>query len=728
MSDPMWLCGLFLALPLYGQRGADLAAYQAAAARAHGDAGAQVRLALWCEAHGLAAERVKHLALAVLAEPKNAQARGLLGQVEYNGQWQHPDDVSKRLAQDHERNARVQEYLRRRSKTPDTADGHWKLALWCEQNGLKEQASALFHEVLRLDPTRDAARRRLGFKKTGGRWIKPDELAAIRARALEQQKADRYWKPLLERWRAALLSKDPVRRRDAETALMRIDDRLAVPMVWATFSASGPALQQATVQVLGQIDDRSASRLLVLLAVFSGSAEVRGRAIATLRRRDPREFADMLVSMIQEPIEYEVRPVRGPGEPGALVIKGQGSAPDQKRLYSPPAAPSIAPQPGDSLAFDEYGLSVIDRKTASYVFWTTFQQLQEAERRYHQQLQPSAQAQNRFVDLLAHSGLGASGRKIGQLLIDAYANQPSPLWLMAAGAQQQVGDPTFATQFIFEFSQGLRFPVGQLAAQAQQNAAAAAGQLQSDIDAIKQFNASLRELNDRILPVLNDVSGLDLGPKPLAWQTWFSNLVGYQLNQLVASAKATVIENVPLSNQPQPLPVVSPVSAVSVTRISCFGAGTMVHTLSGLRPIEELKVGEPVLTQSTRSGALAYKRVLMTHHNPPSKTFRIRLGGETIVSSHYHRFWKAGSGWVMARDLKAGDAIRTLSGTVKVTEIGEGAIVPVFNLDVADEADFFVGHAGALAHDNTLPNLREQPFDAVGALTDKAATVRAGKP
>ncbi len=82
------------------------------------------------------------------------------------------------------------------------------------------------------------------------------------------------------------------------------------------------------------------------------------------------------------------------------------------------------------------------------------------------------------------------------------------------------------------------------------------------------------------------------------------------------------------------------------------------------------------------------------------------------MSSYFHRFWKAGSGWVMARDLKEGDRIRTLTGTVKVSAIDEGKVVPVFNLDVADDSDFFVGKLGALAHDNTVPNLRELPFDA----------------
>ncbi len=55
---------------------AELAAYEAGRAAAGKSPAAQVKLALWCEAHGLKAERVRHLALAVLADPANAAARG----------------------------------------------------------------------------------------------------------------------------------------------------------------------------------------------------------------------------------------------------------------------------------------------------------------------------------------------------------------------------------------------------------------------------------------------------------------------------------------------------------------------------------------------------------------------------------------------------------------------------------------------------------------------------
>ena len=45
--------------------------YQEAKAKAGRSPEEQVRLALWCEAHGLTAQRLHHLTLAILANPSN---------------------------------------------------------------------------------------------------------------------------------------------------------------------------------------------------------------------------------------------------------------------------------------------------------------------------------------------------------------------------------------------------------------------------------------------------------------------------------------------------------------------------------------------------------------------------------------------------------------------------------------------------------------------------------
>ena len=52
-----------------------------------------------------------------------------------------------------------------KAKTPRTVAAQSKLAAWCEEHGLKAEAYVRYTEVVRLDPRREAAWRKLGYKK-----------------------------------------------------------------------------------------------------------------------------------------------------------------------------------------------------------------------------------------------------------------------------------------------------------------------------------------------------------------------------------------------------------------------------------------------------------------------------------------------------------------------------------------------------------------------------------
>ena len=150
--------------------------------------------------------------------------------------------------------------------------------------------------------------------------------------------------------------------------------------------------------------------------------------------------------------------------------------------------------------------------------------------------------------------------------------------------------------------------------------------------------------------------------------------------------------------------------------ISCFAAGTPVKTLQepARHGHRNSQPGDRVLAQGDiTTGALAFQPVTAVHHNRPGETVRLRLdNGEVLVPSIYHRFWVAGRGWSMARDLKPGDPLRALSGRIKVAQVGPGETVPVFNLDIASHHTYFVGDHDYLVHDKTYPSTSTVLFDA----------------
>jgi hypothetical protein len=134
--------------------------------------------------------------------------------------------------------------------------------------------------------------------------------------------------------------------------------------------------------------------------------------------------------------------------------------------------------------------------------------------------------------------------------------------------------------------------------------------------------------------------------------------------------------------------------------------------MEGFQPIEKVRTGDLVLSQDVATGQLDFRPVLVVHHNAPNQTLRITLSNDDIlVASVYHRFWRAGKGWAQARDLSAGDILRTLGNSLRVVAVETGAVEPLYNLDVAQNRSFFVGSACVLVHDNTLPPARLTCFD-----------------
>jgi hypothetical protein len=699
-----------------GDRAPDRAAYESAAAQADKSADAQVRLALWCEAHGLSSERMKHLALAVASDPNNALARGLMGLVGYQSEWKKPDQLARELDDDPARTERIQEYLKRRAEVRERADDLWKLAVWCEQNGLTQQATAHFFQVLKHDPSRDAAWKHLGFKKLGGHWDKPERVAAAKAAADLQHKANKHWKPLLEKWRGALSSRDHTRRDDALKGLAAVADPRAVPSIWIVFVLGGQESQKTAVKLLGQIDAPGSSRALALLALMSQSAEVKREALQFLQKRDPRDYAAVLIALLRDPIKYDAKAVDGPGSRGELLVKSNSG--NVKRLYTPLVAPSLPMLPNDSVALDDNGLPVVIREVGVYttprspVNATTMNQAAAM-------LGWGGPAEtNRLAALLGRAGLPSA---ISQKIAGSVADRPS---------LASLGIPLDMMMVSATMNRQIDIPIGQMMLDAQMSAQVAAQQLAGDIQAIDAYNAPILDTNQKVQTVLSSATGADLGADRTSWEKWLVDLSGYAYSAPRSyDEQPTIVEQVPLSYQPQAAPVIvdQPVM-INVSRHSCFGAGTPVRTIGGLREIETLQAGDQVLTADLKTGALKYQPLLVVYHNPPNATFRVELdGGDSIVATGIHRLWKAGKGWTMTRDLKPGDSLRTLGGLGVVKTVEKERVQPVFNLHVAEGESFFVGRTGVLAHDNSVVNPTPNPFDSVPDL-DRPATTMASPP
>jgi len=133
-----------------------------------------------------------------------------------------------------------------------------------------------------------------------------------------------------------------------------------------------------------------------------------------------------------------------------------------------------------------------------------------------------------------------------------------------------------------------------------------------------------------------------------------------------------------------------------------FSAGTLVHTEEGLKPIEEIKIGEKVLSMDENTGKTSYQLVTdLIQGERQYRLIEITLdSGKSIEATADHPFYIKGKGWNPASSLKVGQVLELHDGTVVVVKEVDTSIRRdlVYNLTVANTHNYFVGLDGVLVH------------------------------
>lgn len=138
----------------------------------------------------------------------------------------------------------------------------------------------------------------------------------------------------------------------------------------------------------------------------------------------------------------------------------------------------------------------------------------------------------------------------------------------------------------------------------------------------------------------------------------------------------------------------------------CFAAGSLVWTTFGQMPIEDVRIGDQVITLNESTGAVEIQPVIdviVTEKTSLLRMAVIHESGrrEVIDTTDEHPFYEESrvSGWTRADSLSPGDVVRTMGGAAVIDSLSYGnQRVTVYNLTVANAHTYLVGDEAAWVH------------------------------
>jgi hypothetical protein len=211
----------------------------------------------------------------------------------------------------------------------------------------------------------------------------------------------------------------------------------------------------------------------------------------------------------------------------------------------------------------------------------------------------------------------------------------------------------------------------------------------------REYSRAVQLRNSIVMDLLAELTGERPGSSPADWWRWWESTHDVRTSRRPISYRTADFGVV----RPERLAIVESIPATS----ECFVEGTQVWTDAGLKPIETLTTGDRVLSRDLGTGRLLYCNVIQATQREAVPTYEITVQGETFRASGGHPFLVYGTGWVQAKELQPDLPLMTRTGTALIESVTPAAALPLYNVVVEGESNYFVGKAGVLAHDNSIP-------------------------
>jgi hypothetical protein len=143
-------------------------------------------------------------------------------------------------------------------------------------------------------------------------------------------------------------------------------------------------------------------------------------------------------------------------------------------------------------------------------------------------------------------------------------------------------------------------------------------------------------------------------------------------------------------------------------QIPCFPADTLVSTPDGLRPINNINIGETVYAYDFQTEVVVIRRILNVFEGNTDCWVDVYFESDILRTTRLHPIWtESDQSWIEAADLAPG--MRVLQKDGSTSEVRFVALLPqdtmqrTYNLNVDEANNFFVGKLKLLVHNDETP-------------------------
>ena len=187
-------------------------------------------------------------------------------------------------------------YAEKLKTLEDTPDGHFQLALWCDEQRLRPQQEYHLLQVIKLDPEHEDARHDLGYSRIRGQWATRDQILRRDGRLsngmlfeeyeIERRKDDFEARQTgfirnLRVWRKGI---GKTRHAEMLANIRAVEDPAAVrPIVDLLSKETSRDGKMLWLETLSQIQHPDVQDPLIQIALFEDDELVRSRAIKALQ-------------------------------------------------------------------------------------------------------------------------------------------------------------------------------------------------------------------------------------------------------------------------------------------------------------------------------------------------------------------------------------------------------------------------------------------------------------